>query len=65
MVLHKPGLENLDNGHRDSSRWPRGTFYSQKLAVTSLASCGRSVDIVRLRTQATEFFMALYKQSNY
>jgi hypothetical protein len=29
--------------------------YPQKLALTSLTSGGRSVDIVRSRTQATEF----------
>jgi hypothetical protein len=35
--------------------------YLQKLALTSLTSGGRSVDIVSLRTQATEFsFFSLY-----
>jgi hypothetical protein len=50
------GLENRDYGRTDSSRRPRGTLYPQKLTLTSLTSCGRSVGIVRKRTQATEFF---------
>jgi hypothetical protein len=37
----------------------RGTLYPQKLALTSLTSGGRSVDIVRSRTQTTEFFMSM------
>jgi hypothetical protein len=37
------------------SRWPRGTLYPQKLAITSLTSGGRSVNIVRSRTQTMEF----------
>jgi hypothetical protein len=36
------------------SRWPRGTLYPQKLALTSPTSGGSSVGIVRSRTQATE-----------
>jgi hypothetical protein len=52
----KPGLENRDYGRRDPSRWPRGTLYPQNLALISLTSGGRSVGIVRWRTQATEFF---------
>jgi hypothetical protein len=40
---------------RDPSRWPRSTLYPQKLALTSSTSDGRSVGIVRTRTQATEF----------
>jgi hypothetical protein len=43
------GLEKRDYGHRDASRWPRGTLYQQKLALTSPTSGGRSW------TQATEF----------
>jgi hypothetical protein len=27
------GLENREYGRRDPSRWPRGTFYPQKLAI--------------------------------
>jgi hypothetical protein len=37
------------------SRWPRGTLYPQKLAVTSPTSGGRSVGVVRSRTQPTVF----------
>jgi hypothetical protein len=44
------GLENRENGDRDSSRRPRGTLRPQKLALTSPTS-----GVVRLRTQATEF----------
>jgi hypothetical protein len=49
-------LENLEYGLRDPSRRPRGTLYPQKLAVTSPTSGGRSVGIVRSRTQTMEFF---------
>jgi hypothetical protein len=49
------GLENLDYGRRDPSRWPRGTLYPQKLALTSPTSGGLSVGILRSRTQATEY----------
>jgi hypothetical protein len=45
------GLEIREYGLRDPSRWPRGTLYPQKLAVTLPTSGGRSVGIVRLRTQ--------------
>jgi hypothetical protein len=46
------GLENREYGHRD----PSSTLYPQKLALTSPTSSGRSVGIVRPRTQAKEFF---------
>jgi hypothetical protein len=49
------GLESREYGRRDSSLWPRGIFYPQKLALTSPTSGGRSVGIVRWQTQATEF----------
>jgi hypothetical protein len=49
------GLENREYGSRDQSRWPHGTLYPQKLALTSPTSGGRSVGIVRSRTQATKF----------
>jgi hypothetical protein len=49
------GLENRNYGRRDPSRWPRGTLYPQRLALTSPTSGGRSVGIVRSRTQTTEF----------
>jgi hypothetical protein len=48
-------LENREYGRRDPSRWPRVTLYPQKLAITSPTSGGRSVDIVRSRTQTMEF----------
>jgi hypothetical protein len=50
------GAEIREYCRRDPSRWPRGTLYPQKLALTSPISGGRSVSIVRSRTQATEFF---------
>jgi hypothetical protein len=49
------GLEIREYGHRDPSRWPRDILYPQKLARASPTSGGRSVGIVRLRTQTTEF----------
>jgi hypothetical protein len=50
-----PGLENREYGRRDPSCWPRDTLYPQKLALPSPTSGGRSVGIVRSRTQTTEF----------
>jgi hypothetical protein len=47
-------LESREYSRRDPSHWPRGTLHPQKLALTS-TSCGSSVGIVRLQTQATEF----------
>jgi hypothetical protein len=41
-------------GSTDPSCWPRNTFYLQKLALTS---GGRSLGIVLLPTQATEFVL--------
>jgi hypothetical protein len=52
------GLESREYSRRDSSRRPRGTLYPQKLALTSLTSGGRSVGLVRSRTQATEFYLS-------
>jgi hypothetical protein len=49
------GLESLEYGRREPSRWPRHTIYPQKLALTSRRSGCRSVGIVRSRTQATDF----------
>jgi hypothetical protein len=51
------GLATRAYGRRNPSRWPRGTLYPQKLALTSPTSGGRSAGIVRSRTQATEFFV--------
>jgi hypothetical protein len=48
-------LENREYGRRDPSRSPRGTRYLQTLAFTSPTSGGRSVGIVRSRTQTMEF----------
>jgi hypothetical protein len=50
------GLENREYGCRDMSWWPHATLYPRKLELTSSTSGGRSVSIVRSRTQATEFF---------
>jgi hypothetical protein len=41
----------LTAGVGDPLRWPRDTLYPQKLALTSPTSGGRSVGIVRLRTE--------------
>jgi hypothetical protein len=49
------GLESREYGRRDPSPRSRDTLYPQKLALTSPTSAGRSVGIVRSRTQATEF----------
>jgi hypothetical protein len=57
------GLEIREYGRRDPSRWPRGTVYPQKLALTSPTSGGRSVGIVCLRTQAMEFFISMNKRT--
>jgi hypothetical protein len=57
-------LESREYGRRDSSRCPRGTLYPQNLALTSATSVGRSVGIIRSRTQATEFVFVWYLASN-
>jgi hypothetical protein len=54
------GKEIRDYGRRDPSRWPRGTLCLQKLAPTSPTSGGRSVSIVRSRSQATEFVLFVF-----
>jgi hypothetical protein len=53
------GLENWNYGYRDPSRWPHGTLYPQKLALSSPTSGGCLVGIVRSRTRATEFSLLL------
>jgi hypothetical protein len=58
------GLESREYGHRDPSRWPSGSLYQQKLALTSPTIECRSVGIVRSRTQATEFIFCLLKVPN-
>jgi hypothetical protein len=54
------GLEIREYGRRDPSRWPRGTLYPQKLALTSPTSGGRRIGIVRSRTKATEFSLVSF-----
>jgi hypothetical protein len=49
------GLDSREYGRRHPSHWPRSTLYTQKLALTSPTSGGRSVGIARSRTQPTEF----------
>jgi hypothetical protein len=49
------GQENRIDSWRDPLRWPRDTFYTQKLALTSPTSGGLSVGIVRLRTKGHGF----------
>jgi hypothetical protein len=48
-------LEIREYGCWDLSRWPHGTLYPQKLALTSPTRGGRSGSIVRSWTQVTEF----------
>jgi hypothetical protein len=50
------GLENREYSREDPLLWPRDTLYLQKLALTLPTSGGRSIGIVRSRTQATEIF---------
>jgi hypothetical protein len=49
------GLEMREYRHRYPSLWPRSIIYPHKLALTSPTTGGRSVDIVRSRTQVTMF----------
>jgi hypothetical protein len=55
MFVLMPDLEIIEYGHRDPSRWPRGTLYAQKLALSSPTSGDRLIGIVRSQTQAIEF----------
>jgi hypothetical protein len=49
------GLESREYGRRDSSRWPRGTLYPQRVG-TNFADKRQSLGrIVRLKIEATEF----------
>jgi hypothetical protein len=54
LLRRKISGSALEYGRRDPLRQPRGTLYPQKLAVTLPKSGGRSVSIVRSRTQATD-----------
>jgi hypothetical protein len=58
------GLENREYGRGDPLRWPRDNFYPQKLTLTSPTSGGRSVGIVRLWIEATEFVCATINNSH-
>jgi hypothetical protein len=58
-------LGSREYGLRDPSRWPRGTLYLQKLALTSPTSGGGSVRILRSQTQAAEFFFCRNKANWY
>jgi hypothetical protein len=53
------GLENREYGCGDRSRWPRFAFYPQT-SLTSPRKGGRSVGVVRSRTQATEFSLVQF-----
>jgi hypothetical protein len=55
MFGQRSGLENREYGSRNPLHLPRDTLYPQKLALTSPISGGRSVGIVRSRTEAKEF----------
>jgi hypothetical protein len=44
------GLENQEYCRSDPSRWPRGSLYPQKWALTLQTSGGLSVDIILSRT---------------
>jgi hypothetical protein len=49
------GLKSREYGRRDSSRWSRCTLYPHKVALPSPTSGCRSVGIVHLQTEDTEF----------
>jgi hypothetical protein len=51
---------DLDPQLLPPSSWPRGTLYSQKLALTLPTSGCRSVGIVLSRTQAMEYSFSYY-----
>jgi hypothetical protein len=56
------GLENREYGRRRYDALnTRHHLYPQKLTITSPTSGGRSVGIVCSLTQATEFFVCLFK----
>jgi hypothetical protein len=49
------GLERREHGRRDPSSWPPNTLYTAKVGIKFTDKRGRSVGIIRSRTQATEF----------
>jgi hypothetical protein len=53
------GLERREYDHGGPLHWPCDTPYSQKLILTSPTSGGRSVGIVRSRSEDTELFLLL------
>jgi hypothetical protein len=57
-MLIKRGLESREYGHGDPLRYRVTPLYplSAKVGLTSTTSGGRSVGIVRSRTQTTEFY---------
>jgi hypothetical protein len=61
-------LNNNNNSNQiivmSPSRWPRGTFYPHKLTITSPTIGGRSVGIVRSRTQTMEFLVFFSHESH-
>jgi hypothetical protein len=54
------GLETQEYCRRNPSLWPRGTLYSQELALISSTISGRSVGLARWRSQATELVIIIY-----
>jgi hypothetical protein len=52
------GLEIREYGRRDPTRWPRGTVYPQKLALTSPTIGGRTFGVDSSQTQAKEFSLS-------
>jgi hypothetical protein len=52
------GREIREYDCRDQSRWPHGTLYPYKLALTSPTSGGRSVGIVRSRDVASDYTLS-------
>jgi hypothetical protein len=59
------GLESREFGRRDPLRWPATSFCPQKLSLTLPTSGGRSVGVVRSRTQATEFVFVSFAWYKY
>jgi hypothetical protein len=53
------GLKSREYCRRDASLWPRSSLYTLNLALTSPTRGGRSVGIVRSRTQATKIKTAI------
>jgi hypothetical protein len=56
------GLEIREHGRGDPVRWPRDTFCLQTLTLATSTSGGRSVGIVRSRTQAMEVAFLVWAQ---